>query len=797
MPARAKVDLETRRETKSVAVLIATRGRRELLQSRALASVARQLRAPEYLVVIEDTLDPRRESTRRAIHRRDFPKTKLIVSRNVRSPGVSGAWNTGLARLAEIVPDPAATYVAILDDDDAYDVGHLAACFQRAEQDDLDLVAAGMWRHERSNEPPIEQHPPEEMVAAEFLVRSQHLQGSNLFVRLSILLEAGCFDEGQTSTTDRDVCTRLADLPKLRYARLGVATVHHHAEPERERMSTPRSITRCKGVTEFHEKWRSRMSAVQERASRMRARELFAWIDPPPPFDVRLETPPREGTRARDGEPDRLLIASVVRKNGADSAADFLRRVRSDSNGKTIDALWLTGDAANLRETTERLAREGQPVRVCETSRVRDLLGVSSEESLRASPLALLGLLASSSVEVERGAAVWIVRDDFSPDVRVATRSLELDLPVDPFASLSAARSRGSAFCAGWITGDDPGAPEFACRVELVDVLHNLYWLGKSDPASALVDRGAENGARRRARNDWNVDASLFESDRTERPIWLTPNSSGETVENAFLRMCRGLEGILEGRRVFRHALLDATSFSEDSTHASSNLLVLDPAVLRDAPLLSSLIPTTREARNFGAFGALQHRAFGRECKSGGIPVRRVAREKNRAPDLSRLVESIVDDSATAAFAACLADGSRHRAGASLELDAATARRFERAFDRAWRERARRVTLSWYRTHGLARSILRRARPQGSPWAWWWKDGRERTAIREMRAFARGIRADFSVEKLREFRERLEGATARVDGRCLQRVESAMREHRVAVEDPDLRAKLRALGSPT
>lgn len=766
-----------------------------MLQSRALASVARQLRAPEYLVVIEDTLDPHRPSTRRAIHRRDFARTKLIVSRNVRSPGVSGAWNTGLARLAEIVPDPAAIYVAILDDDDAYDVGHLAACFQRAEQDDLDLVAAGMWRHERSGEPPIEQHPPEEMVAADFLVRSQHLQGSNLFVRLSILLEAGCFDEGQTSTTDRDVCTRLADLPKLRYARLGVATVHHHAEPDRERMSTPRSITRCKGITEFHEKWRSRMSPSQERSSKVRARELFAWIDPPPPFDVRLETPPREAARARNSEPDHLLIASVVRKNGADSAADFLRRVRSDSSGRTIDALWLTGEATNLRVTTERLAREGQPVRVYETSRVRDLLGVSSDESLRASPHALLGLLAASSVEVERGAAVWIVRDDFSPDARVATRAGPLDLPVDPFAVLAAARRRGSAFCAGAITGDDIAAPEFGCRVELVDVLHNLFWLGKSDPASALVDRGAENGARRRAREAWNVDASPFESDRTERPIWLAPNSSGETVENAFVRMCRGLGGILEGRRVFRHAVLDATSFPDDSARASSNLLVLDPAVLRDAPLLSNVVSPTRDARGFGAFGELQRRAFGRECRSGGIPVRRVAREKTAAPDPERLVECIVDDSATMAFAACLGGDRRIVNACSFEFDAFAARRFDRAFDRAWRERARRVFLGWYRTHGLARSILRRARPQGSPWAWWWKDGRDRQAIREMRAFARRIRADFSIERLREFRERLEGATSRVDGRCLERVDLAVREHRAAIGDPLIREKLRALGS--
>lgn len=44
--------------------------------------------------------------------------------------------------------------------------------------------------------------------AGPFLVGNPHVQGSNLFLRLGSLLEAGSFDEALQSCTDRDLCIR-------------------------------------------------------------------------------------------------------------------------------------------------------------------------------------------------------------------------------------------------------------------------------------------------------------------------------------------------------------------------------------------------------------------------------------------------------------------------------------------------------------------------------------------------------------------------------------------------------------
>src|SRR5438477_8694013 len=68
---------------------------------------------------------------------------------------------------------------------------------------------------------------PPKSVSIAALVGNPHIQGSNLFVRLNALLEAGAFDESLASTTDRDLCIRLADLG---WAPLASPTVRHHAE---------------------------------------------------------------------------------------------------------------------------------------------------------------------------------------------------------------------------------------------------------------------------------------------------------------------------------------------------------------------------------------------------------------------------------------------------------------------------------------------------------------------------------------------------------------------------------------
>ena len=99
---------------------------------------------------------------------------------------------------------------------------------------------------------------------SDLLVRNPHIQGSNLFVRLRRLLEAGGFDESLTSTTDRDICIRLADLGSIRYEGLREDLVHHYADNDRPRLSTPGSEAKRAGLRYFFRKYRGRMTDEQQ-----------------------------------------------------------------------------------------------------------------------------------------------------------------------------------------------------------------------------------------------------------------------------------------------------------------------------------------------------------------------------------------------------------------------------------------------------------------------------------------------------------------------------------------------------
>ena len=101
----------------SIAAVVATHNRPELLAGRALASIAGQTRRPDCLIVVDDSESEIRHVNAEVVSALHIPDTRTIYLENRRTPGASGAWNTALIHLYEI--DPAA-FVAILDDDDSW-----------------------------------------------------------------------------------------------------------------------------------------------------------------------------------------------------------------------------------------------------------------------------------------------------------------------------------------------------------------------------------------------------------------------------------------------------------------------------------------------------------------------------------------------------------------------------------------------------------------------------------------------------------------------------------------------------
>jgi len=260
-----------------IAVVVATRDRAPLLAGRALPSIMAQTRVPDHLVVVDDSSAESRAENRDIVASVNLRDARVNYLENEKTAGASGSWNTALEFLYRQVDDPVDLFVAILDDDDAWAPDYLERCVALACNQALDMVAADMQRIEAPDGAALSSEAPESLCAADLLIVNPGIQGSNLFVRLSVLLAAGGFDEALRSTTDRDLCIRISDLGTVRYGRLAVPLVRHFADSMGPRLSTRGSEAKFAGLTAFWQKYAGRMTATQRLAFCDRAWALFDW----------------------------------------------------------------------------------------------------------------------------------------------------------------------------------------------------------------------------------------------------------------------------------------------------------------------------------------------------------------------------------------------------------------------------------------------------------------------------------------------------------------------------------------
>src|SRR5271157_2311556 len=188
--------MQTKSIRAGIAAVIPTLNRSGL--GTAIQSVYAQTLAPDVLLIVTDST---------VGHAQNLPaqqsrKVQTVFLPNNRSKGLSGALNTALGHLADTL-EPTRTFVAFLDDDDWWDPRYLESCIRLAHRRNLDWVVAGITRHESKGDEGTNLTIPRSLNFSSFLSTNPHVQGFNLFVRLSTVLRAGGFDENLRSTTDR------------------------------------------------------------------------------------------------------------------------------------------------------------------------------------------------------------------------------------------------------------------------------------------------------------------------------------------------------------------------------------------------------------------------------------------------------------------------------------------------------------------------------------------------------------------------------------------------------------------
>ena len=247
-------------------VLVTTFNRTELLKSRALESVSNQSTGFDGILLVDNSDSEKMRGMNREAFLAKFPHGNYQI--NEGHPGAAGTWNQGLHWIEKNHPN---AWVAILDDDDEWLPDHLEVC--RAHSVGVDAVISGIRTLVDGEF--VEDRIPSELSLEDFFANNPGWQGSNTFVRVSKLIEAGGFDEDLLCTHDRDLAIRCFDLPEFNYILTGEVTMLYHLEKSRDSLTMAKGNGKHTGLLQFHRKHSHRMTRDDEQRFIDRAVSLF------------------------------------------------------------------------------------------------------------------------------------------------------------------------------------------------------------------------------------------------------------------------------------------------------------------------------------------------------------------------------------------------------------------------------------------------------------------------------------------------------------------------------------------
>jgi glycosyltransferase involved in cell wall biosynthesis len=199
-----------------VSVIVPTHNRAHLLNRTLRSILAQDLRDLEVIVVDDGSTDDMR--------RVGDADPRIIVVRNVKRQGVSGARNAGIATAR-------GTWIAFCDDDDLWSPAKLSRQLAAAEQGHADWVYTGDVNVDEqlrvlSGGPPLD---PQAVAAV--MPRSNPLAsgGSNVMVRSQVLAAVGGFDPELRRTEDWDLWIRIARVGPPACVRAPLVAYRFHA----------------------------------------------------------------------------------------------------------------------------------------------------------------------------------------------------------------------------------------------------------------------------------------------------------------------------------------------------------------------------------------------------------------------------------------------------------------------------------------------------------------------------------------------------------------------------------------
>ena len=697
-----------------IGVVVATQDRPKLLSKRSIPSILGQSRPPDFLIVVDDSqLEENCKFNEHYIKSIDTDNTNVAIIRNHRTPGACGSWNTGIDWIFRQHTSPQFTYVAILDDDDSWLPNYLETCINECISGNFDMVAAGIQRFESEHIKPVIYPAPPTLYADDFLVGNGGIQGSNIFIRMSAMLMAGCFDESLSSSTDRDLCIRIADLGTVTYTPIPSYLVKHYAELDRPRLTTKGSEAKLSGLTVFWMKYYGRMDSHQREQFKERAERLFSWYPPIknlPASQAKSKSNlrPYAAPWIAPAPPTRALFSLVIGVITSEPRTlwPLLQSINVQSLGARVLVLDNGCPSIELNKMMIKVSKINLEVNIIDQQQQQDdatsgLFG----QPYKQRPLGQVGIAQARTMiqrylgrELARNtdSIGWLMDDDMRIDKRAKSF----------IAWLPTLRKAGVDVVLGAYEGSSPNPPINGLRVQLVDLVHNLNWLKGLEPGELLPDRTTENKLARLHCPDYYYDLSRKHTSHLEKPHWVEKMFEYETVMEARNRLLEGANNLIFGHPLTRPLVANTPSDPlidiKDSVNRGGTTFILDHTTLTLTPNPKYQIGG-QEARRSDMMWAIVNRYFrGFSVKAVGFPVDHIARNSLKSElNVPKVKAEIVGSAMYAGLMFFLANNPSH----TLAFTKKDISEIQSFIDQNLLDRMIQLEMSFYRIRGLHRSL--------------------------------------------------------------------------------------------
>jgi len=248
-----------------IAAVVITCNRLPLLP-RALKSIAKQNRKPEFIFVVSNSTDENFQAEKIICNDFDFALIK-----NLRTHTYTGALNTSVEEIIKHFGIEDDVYFASLDDDDEWLPDYLEE-IESNNTDNSDLLIGNLLRKSSTENNLLAL--PNQLSEKDFLTGNPGVCGSNTFIRLTTLLQAGCFDEAAAATADRDFLVRVfQQKPSCKIINKHLVTQYTDNDRPRETTSGEK---KKQSLQVFYYKYQHLMNETNKDKFFTRAKNLFA-----------------------------------------------------------------------------------------------------------------------------------------------------------------------------------------------------------------------------------------------------------------------------------------------------------------------------------------------------------------------------------------------------------------------------------------------------------------------------------------------------------------------------------------